>query len=60
MKNHNKKSAEFRGWRILKVKMKQDIDKMLSCKYVHGNVLDHIYELEYCLGMQTDVFLLYF
>ena len=36
--------------------MKQDIDKMLSCKYVHGSVLDTISELEYCLGMQTDFF----
>lgn len=36
--------------------MKQDINKMLSCKYVHGNVLDTISELEYCLGMQTDFF----
>lgn len=28
--------------------MKQDIDKMLSWKYVYDNVLD-MHELEYCL-----------
>lgn len=39
--------------------MKQDIDKMLSCKYVYGNVLD-MHELEYHLHIWTDFFLLYF